>query len=143
MVQSEFRFENYSKSSRGDDYCNDTLDLLPYTNTNTSHRQSEAPTEHHIRTSQQPSTQFAPSDPPTNVTDPNPSELHRCWDSCCNGRTFSTKSNFTRHQRERLKGRAELKCSFCGVGFTRATARHAHEAERRCRNSGGDTATAE
>ncbi|KAI5247039.1 hypothetical protein E4T42_06163 [Aureobasidium subglaciale] len=74
--------------------------------------------------------------PLTNNSRPlsNDRELPRCWNSCCNGRTFSTQSNLVRHQREKRGVGTDLKCSFCGVGFSRSGARKAHEAERRCRN---------
>ncbi|KAI5271214.1 hypothetical protein E4T47_05457 [Aureobasidium subglaciale] len=64
----------------------------------------------------------------------NGRELPRCWNSCCNGRTFSTQSNLVRHQREKRGVGTDLKCSFCGVEFSRSSARKTHEAERRCRN---------
>ncbi|THZ85802.1 hypothetical protein D6C84_03037, partial [Aureobasidium pullulans] len=63
-----------------------------------------------------------------------PAHLPRCWLPCCNGRTFSNQSNLARHQREKRGGGAKSKCSFCGVGFSRSSARDKHEAERRCRN---------
>ncbi|KEQ99973.1 hypothetical protein AUEXF2481DRAFT_206752 [Aureobasidium subglaciale EXF-2481] len=74
--------------------------------------------------------------PLTNNSRPlsNDRELPHCWNSCCNGRTFSTQSNLVRHQREKRGVGTDLKCSFCGVGFSRSGARKAHEAERRCRN---------
>ncbi|KEQ59429.1 uncharacterized protein M437DRAFT_57078, partial [Aureobasidium melanogenum CBS 110374] len=65
----------------------------------------------------------------------------RCWDSCCNGRTFSNNSNLARHQREKRGGSTKLKCSICGTGFSRSSARNAHEAEKRCRNAGGSVNT--
>ncbi|THZ17580.1 hypothetical protein D6C91_05854 [Aureobasidium pullulans] len=76
------------------------------------------------------------SSPPTDqiVTISIPAHLSRCWLPCCNGRTFSNQSNLARHQREKRGGGAKLKCSFCGVGFSRSSARDKHEAERRCRN---------
>ncbi|KAM5470514.1 hypothetical protein MferCBS49748_002330 [Microsporum ferrugineum] len=57
----------------------------------------------------------------------------QCWDSCCNGRQFSNKSNFIRHQRERRGESYKLRCSFCDAVFSRSSARNAHEASRRCR----------
>ncbi|THX44429.1 hypothetical protein D6D11_07875 [Aureobasidium pullulans] len=66
-----------------------------------------------------------------------PAHLPRCWLPCCNGRTFSTQSNLARHQREKRGEGAKMKCSFCGVGFSRGSARDKHEAERRCRDNTG------
>jgi hypothetical protein len=145
-MYSTFRCCNISTNSRTTARTRGqkTSDVIPcryrfrHTNTNTSKRQPGAAPEHQIQTLQQSSSLSAPSNPQTNISTPTTSEPLRCWDSCCNGRTFSNKSNFTRHQREKRNGRAELKCCFCGVGFTRATAKQAHEAERRCRNSGGN-----
>ncbi|KAB8251108.1 hypothetical protein BDV35DRAFT_340061 [Aspergillus flavus] len=57
----------------------------------------------------------------------------RCWESCCNGRAFSNRSNLTRHQRERRGQSAKLRCSFCDAVFSRRAARDTHEAARRCR----------
>ncbi|KAK6814544.1 hypothetical protein RU639_009443 [Aspergillus parasiticus] len=57
----------------------------------------------------------------------------RCWESCCNGRAFSNRSNLTRHQRERRGESAKLRCSFCDAVFSRRAARDTHEAARRCR----------
>ncbi|THW94700.1 hypothetical protein D6D15_01877, partial [Aureobasidium pullulans] len=79
--------------------------------------------------------------PPTSSTTTNqtatisaPAHLPRCWLLCCNGRTFSNQSNLARHQREKRGEGGKMKCSFCGVGFSRSSARDKHEAERRCRN---------
>ncbi|KAI9847159.1 MAG: hypothetical protein M1837_003021 [Sclerophora amabilis] len=59
----------------------------------------------------------------------------RCFDTCCNGKQFSNKSNLVRHQRERRGEAAKLRCSFCDAVFSRSSARNSHEAERRCRQS--------
>ncbi|KAG2005118.1 hypothetical protein GB937_009077 [Aspergillus fischeri] len=55
------------------------------------------------------------------------SETARCWESCCNGRLFSNRSNLIRHQRERRGESAKLPCSFCDAVFLRSSARNAHE----------------
>ncbi|KAE8340639.1 hypothetical protein BDV24DRAFT_61088 [Aspergillus arachidicola] len=60
-------------------------------------------------------------------------DILRCWESCCNGRAFSNRSNLTRHQRERRGESAKLRCSFCDAVFSRRAARDTHEASRRCR----------
>ncbi|THX02710.1 hypothetical protein D6D13_08121 [Aureobasidium pullulans] len=87
-----------------------------------------------------PSSQILQA-PPTSSTTTNqtatisaPAHLPRCWLPCCNGRTFSNQSNLARHQREKRGQGAKMKCSFCGVGFSRSSAKDKHEAERRCRN---------
>ncbi|PGH13474.1 hypothetical protein AJ79_03604 [Helicocarpus griseus UAMH5409] len=56
-----------------------------------------------------------------------------CWDSCCNGRKFSNKSNMVRHRRERSGHLAKFRCSFCNAYFSRRSVRNAHEANRICR----------
>ncbi|KAE8139792.1 hypothetical protein BDV38DRAFT_280709 [Aspergillus pseudotamarii] len=61
------------------------------------------------------------------------SDTLRCWESCCNGRVFSNRSNLIRHQRERRGESAKLRCSFCDAVFSRRAARDTHEAARRCR----------
>ncbi|KKZ64715.1 hypothetical protein EMCG_09387 [[Emmonsia] crescens] len=61
------------------------------------------------------------------------SGLFFCREPCCNGRQFSNKSNFIRHQRERRGELPKLRCSFCNAVFSRSSARNAHEATRRCR----------
>lgn len=61
----------------------------------------------------------------------------RCWDSCCRGRKFSTKSNMIRHRRERL-GQVGKCCSICNAYFTRRSVCNAHEANRMCRPTKGN-----
>lgn len=63
----------------------------------------------------------------------------RCWDSCCGGRKFSTKSNMIRHRRER-SGQVGKSCSLCNAYFTRRSVRNAHEANRICRPARGNHA---
>ncbi|PKX97284.1 uncharacterized protein P174DRAFT_106517 [Aspergillus novofumigatus IBT 16806] len=83
-------------------------------------------------------------EPSTSATQPDNSVPHRdpasekpetlrCWESCCNGRLFSNRSNLIRHQRERRGESAKMRCSFCDAVFLRSSARNAHEASRRCR----------
>ncbi|THZ60481.1 hypothetical protein D6C85_09768, partial [Aureobasidium pullulans] len=93
---------------------------------------SNNPPEASSQISQLPPTSSTPTD--STATIPAPAHLPRCWLPCCNGRIFSNQSNLARHQREKRGEGAKLKCSSCGVGFSRGSARDKHEAERRCRN---------
>ncbi|PKY01215.1 hypothetical protein P168DRAFT_60114 [Aspergillus campestris IBT 28561] len=85
---------------------------------------------------QDPHTTFSSTQPDNSLPrEPGTEKLepYRCWESCCNGRVFSTRSNLIRHQRERKGESAKLRCSFCGAVFLRSSARNAHESARRCR----------
>ncbi|THY00812.1 hypothetical protein D6D03_06262, partial [Aureobasidium pullulans] len=93
---------------------------------------SNNPPEASSQISQLPPTSSSPTDQTATIS--APAHLPRCWLPCCNGRTFSNQSNLARHQREKRGEGAKMKCSFCGVGFSRSSARDKHEAERRCRN---------
>ncbi|EED11732.1 hypothetical protein TSTA_109110 [Talaromyces stipitatus ATCC 10500] len=53
----------------------------------------------------------------------------QCWDHGCNGREFSTFSNFMRHQREKSGAATKWECPHCGAVFTRSTARNTHIAQ--------------
>ncbi|KAI4730321.1 hypothetical protein E4T49_01903 [Aureobasidium sp. EXF-10728] len=94
--------------------------------------------ERAAQTSQRPSAPTQLSNPSLDSNRQPSSDLPRCWDPCCNGRTFSNNSNLARHQREKRGSDANLKCSFCGVKFSRSSAKKVHETERRCRNVGGN-----
>ncbi|KAF2721776.1 hypothetical protein K431DRAFT_284467 [Polychaeton citri CBS 116435] len=60
-------------------------------------------------------------------------KVFQCWDHGCDGRTFSTLSNYRRHCREQSVSNAELvPCPTCGKRFTRATARDLHLRRQRC-----------
>lgn len=51
----------------------------------------------------------------------------QCWDHGCNGRIFSTLSNYRRHCREKkLLVEGRISCPVCGKRFTRTSARDAH-----------------
>ncbi|WPH04791.1 Hypothetical protein R9X50_00768700 [Acrodontium crateriforme] len=104
-----------------------------------------------VQNTQQLPTSFNPTGiPPSNAPPPGPrrntssnntnaNNLPRCWDPCCNGRTFSNPSNLARHQREKRGEAAKLRCSFCDAVFSRSAARNAHEAEKRCRNNNSNS----
>lgn len=57
---------------------------------------------------------------------------HRCWDHGCNGREFSSKSNFVRHVKERSGVSTKGVCPLCGAIFTRNSARDTHLAKQSC-----------
>ncbi|KAI8965406.1 hypothetical protein F5Y11DRAFT_9456 [Daldinia sp. FL1419] len=57
---------------------------------------------------------------------------HRCWEHGCNGREFSSKSNFVRHVKERSGASTKGVCPLCGAIFTRNSARDTHLAKQSC-----------
>jgi uncharacterized C2H2 Zn-finger protein len=59
-------------------------------------------------------------------------ESLRCWEHGCNGRKFTTRSNFRRHLREKSNARPSCRCPQCGAVFSRTTARNAHVAKGSC-----------
>ncbi|KAI0009464.1 hypothetical protein F4779DRAFT_627830 [Xylariaceae sp. FL0662B] len=61
-----------------------------------------------------------------------PSGKPRCWDHGCNGREFSSKSNFMRHIKERSGASTKCVCPLCGAIFTRNSARDTHLAKQSC-----------
>ncbi|KAI0380214.1 hypothetical protein F5Y04DRAFT_257724 [Hypomontagnella monticulosa] len=64
--------------------------------------------------------------------DDRSSGKHRCWDHGCNGREFSSKSNFVRHVKERSGASTKGVCPLCGAIFTRNSARDTHLAKQSC-----------
>lgn len=56
----------------------------------------------------------------------------QCWEHGCNGRKFSTRSNLTRHQKERSGARAGYKCLWCAAIFTRTSTRNTHMLNKSC-----------
>lgn len=62
-----------------------------------------------------------------------PSKLVPCWLHGCNGRTFSSLSNYRRHCREKSRSSAQNTCLWCGTQFTRKSAWQIHILERRCK----------
>ena len=56
----------------------------------------------------------------------------RCWNHGCNGREFSSKSNFVRHKKEKEGEAAKVICPLCGGIFSRNSARDTHIAKQSC-----------
>jgi hypothetical protein len=59
-------------------------------------------------------------------------EKPRCWDHGCNGREFSSPSNFRRHVRERSGEVSKPMCHLCGAVFARTSGRDRHIAKKSC-----------
>lgn len=94
---------------------------------------------HNISSLQPLLADAAPPAPPNNFISPQSSKRPaednndlRCWKHGCNGRRFTTRSNFTRHVREKSKERPECRCPRCGAVFSRTTARNTHLARESC-----------
>ena len=71
----------------------------------------------------------------TNFEDGNSMSVNnkpQCWDHGCNGREFSSKSNLTRHKKEREGKNAKIVCPFCGGIFSRSSARDTHLTNQSC-----------
>lgn len=63
-------------------------------------------------------------------------ELHRtCFDHGCDGRVFSSRSNFRRHRREKAQQAQLLECPVCGAKFYRRWTRDQHMLREKCRGS--------
>jgi hypothetical protein len=61
-------------------------------------------------------------------------ELHRtCFDHGCDGRVFSSRSNFRRHRREKAQQAQLLECPVCGAKFYRRWTRDQHMLREKCR----------
>jgi len=58
---------------------------------------------------------------------------HVCFDSCCDGRVFSSASNLRRHQRERSRQAHLSTCPFCNRSFYRRWTRDQHVLRLSCR----------
>ena len=70
-----------------------------------------------------------------NSNDDAPVNSHvkpRCWDHGCNGREFSSRSNFVRHKKEREGEAAKVLCPLCDAVFSRASARDTHLTKQSC-----------
>ncbi|ETN39683.1 uncharacterized protein HMPREF1541_05909 [Cyphellophora europaea CBS 101466] len=63
----------------------------------------------------------------------SPRPKPQCWDHGCNGRQFSTFSNLLRHQREKSGSAMKAMCPYCGIEFTRTTARNGHMYGGKCK----------
>lgn len=57
----------------------------------------------------------------------------KCFDHGCNGRPFSTHSNYLRHVREKSGTATKSVCPKCGASFTRKTAMTGHMQQNKCR----------
>jgi hypothetical protein len=63
-------------------------------------------------------------------------DLHRtCFDHGCDGRVFSSRSNFRRHRREKAQQAQLLECPVCGAKFYRRWTRDQHMLREKCRGS--------
>jgi len=56
----------------------------------------------------------------------------RCWQHGCDGRTFSSLSNYRRHCKEKNQHQSKAVCYRCGRSFSRTAGRDLHYSERRC-----------
>jgi hypothetical protein len=62
-----------------------------------------------------------------------PPHESRCWDHGCNGRAFSTHSNYLRHPREKNGRATRAVCPRCGAIFTRKAALDGHISHDKCK----------
>jgi hypothetical protein len=79
---------------------------------------------------------MAPCEPITENAGQTPSLLTlqpRCWQHGCQGRTFTSFSNYRRHVKEKEGRIKKAVCSRCGQQFARASGRNIHYAQRRCK----------
>lgn len=58
--------------------------------------------------------------------------LYRCFDHGCGGRSFSSRSNLRRHQRERARLTKILPCPLCGAKFYRRWSVNQHLKKGSC-----------
>jgi hypothetical protein len=58
--------------------------------------------------------------------------LIRCWLHGCNGRSFTHRSNYRRHCREKSKQQVGFSCLLCGKHFTRKASWKIHFDQQRC-----------
>jgi hypothetical protein len=94
-----------------------------------------------------------PGQGPTATIDPNdthggerivdPPKESRCWDHGCNGRAFSTHSNYLRHQREKNGQATKSVCPRCGAMFTRKTAMNGHMLHDKCKRRSGHSSSSD
>ncbi|KAF2722287.1 hypothetical protein K431DRAFT_266617 [Polychaeton citri CBS 116435] len=61
--------------------------------------------------------------------------LPRCYQHGCDGRSFTSLSNYRRHCREKASAKPKPTCERCGQRFTRMTARDIHFSQMRCKRS--------
>ncbi|THZ03699.1 hypothetical protein D6C93_02877 [Aureobasidium pullulans] len=113
-----------------------TADLNPCTNQEINlldGPQSDTPNDRHGNTypaaGAHPSTTCGPTR--------NPKSPIRCWLHGCDGRTFSSLSNYRRHCKE--KRTHGISCSRCARKFSRNAARNEHFEQMRCIVTSFDT----
>lgn len=83
-------------------------------------------------------SQQSPNQPNTCSSDAGKGQVYRCWDHGCEGRTFSSRSNYSRHIKEKSQQRpvASLaSCQYCGRVFTRASGKRLHVESFACRRN--------
>lgn len=85
--------------------------------------------EQHRPGAEYPTTSFVATSRPS--VDSGDRQI-RCWEHGCDGRTFSTRSNLSRHQREKANQTPSFSCPKCGVTFRRRTAAKRHQEAERC-----------
>jgi hypothetical protein len=59
--------------------------------------------------------------------------LIRCWLHGCNGRSFTHRSNYRRHCREKSKQQVGFSCLLCSKRFTRKASWKTHFDQQRCK----------
>lgn len=64
---------------------------------------------------------------------PHKAQVYYCWSHGCNGRSFSSLTNYRRHIREKSGMYSRAICPQCGQQFVRVNARDQHVAKQRCK----------
>jgi uncharacterized C2H2 Zn-finger protein len=136
-------------STTSSNYSYPTSSVGPISNTpyssDHSHSGLYLPYQHSILSAQS-SSQYLPERSTSETVDPSmtqserivdPPKESRCWDHGCNGRVFSTHSNYLRHVREKNGQAAKSTCPRCGAMFTRKTAMNGHMLHDKCKRRVG------
>ncbi|KAK6005395.1 hypothetical protein QM012_007037 [Aureobasidium pullulans] len=89
---------------------------------------SQGMEQHRSPSDTEPSTSAGPSPGSGQTVKP----VIRCWDHGCDGRRFSSISNFRRHQRERAGQTPVCFCPRCGAAFYRRWTRDHHVERGSC-----------
>lgn len=63
---------------------------------------------------------------------PQSTGVVRCFDHGCDGRRFSSVGNLVRHRKEKDGLSRKFHCTWCGMSFTRSTARKQHQDLSKC-----------
>jgi hypothetical protein len=142
-------------SAPSSNYDYPTSTLAPINNTPYSSEHSHSglylPYQHSILSAQS-SSSYLPERNTSDTVDPvmtqservvDPPKESRCWDHGCNGRIFSTHSNYLRHQREKSGQAAKSTCPRCGAVFTRKTAMNGHMLHDKCKRRIGYNSSSE